>query len=534
MSRIIVLIAGVLTGVLGAGGAVTTAPSHETGQPSSAITERRVVAGAEVMRMLAGTSESSSTQPAQPMAPEAVYRMAAPAVVQVLAQGEDKKVVAEGTGFVIDTGNILSRTELRRILRWPAEYGPTAHGPEESLALVVTNYHVVERATDVQLVLGDSGKDIALFVVAQDKNADLVVLSTRAKAGQPLRLNLATVPAIGTTVLAIGNPLGLTKSLSSGIVSGHRRQGQQTLIQMTASISPGSSGGPLLNERGEILGVTTASIKNGQNLNLAVPASEIVRILKASEGQTPLWRGKSMQMQEDAYVFGTMSPLLDVLPSELHDQIHEPAAEKELLAKTPKDRHYLLYCVLGWSTSMQGQYSQAIDYLTRSLALRPGFGPALYCRGKTYWHQKDYPNAIADLEAAEQVDPDIACIRFRLGKAFFDSKRLEEYVAKMREVVSIVPEDPRAHQALGHAHVLSAIPKGETAAANDELVDAIVSFREAIRLKPDCAEAHCQLGGAYHFLKPRVSAAQSLQRAIDLGLPRDADETARRMLDSLR
>lgn len=85
--------------------------------------------------------------------------------------------------------------------------------------------------------------------------------------------------AVGESVIAIGNPRGLEGSVSTGIVSGFRISNGVKMIQITAPISPGSSGGPVLNSRGVVIGVATATLKGGQNLNFAVPATYISDVL---------------------------------------------------------------------------------------------------------------------------------------------------------------------------------------------------------------------------------------------------------------
>ena len=86
---------------------------------------------------------------------------------------------------------------------------------------------------------------------------------------------------IGQDVFVLGNPQGLEGSISTGILSttGLRQIGQENLLQITAPISGGSSGGPVVNSRGEVLGVTVSSLKNGQNLNFAVPASFLANLM---------------------------------------------------------------------------------------------------------------------------------------------------------------------------------------------------------------------------------------------------------------
>src|SRR5207248_2526247 len=91
-------------------------------------------------------------------------------------------------------------------------------------------------------------------------------------------------------VFAIGSPLGLANTLSDGLVSGHREIDSVTVIQTTAPISPGSSGGPLLGADEKVVGVTTFAFKGGQNLNFAIPAAHVARLLLRCQGEGHLTR----------------------------------------------------------------------------------------------------------------------------------------------------------------------------------------------------------------------------------------------------
>ena len=101
---------------------------------------------------------------------------------------------------------------------------------------------------------------------------------------RPLKLATAALPPVGTKVFAIGNPLGFANTMSDGLISGIREIDHVEMIQISAPISPGSSGGPLLADNGKVVGVTTSGIKGGQNLNFAIPASRVADLLLRREG----------------------------------------------------------------------------------------------------------------------------------------------------------------------------------------------------------------------------------------------------------
>jgi hypothetical protein len=140
---------------------------------------------------------------------------------------------------------------------------------------VVTNLHVIEGAKfGSAFASGSSTKHKIEGYFIVDKQNDLVILSVPTLTGKAVQLALSN-PEIGERIYAIGNPKGLAGSISEGIVSGIRDMADKKLIQITAPISPGSSGGPVLNNKGEVIGVAVGTLNSGQNLNFAVPSSKI-------------------------------------------------------------------------------------------------------------------------------------------------------------------------------------------------------------------------------------------------------------------
>lgn len=135
--------------------------------------------------------------------------------------------------------------------------------------IAISNYHIFEKAVGgMEKILAADGTQLKINeILTRNSNVDYVVF--RVAITKPVVfLNVARKgPEIGEEVFTIGNPYGLEHTLSQGIVSAYRKEG--TLIQTTAEFAPGSSGGPLLNMKGEVIGITTATIGEA-NLNFAV------------------------------------------------------------------------------------------------------------------------------------------------------------------------------------------------------------------------------------------------------------------------
>lgn len=134
---------------------------------------------------------------------------------------------------------------------------------------LATNHHVIANADRIVVRHGDEQHEA--IVESSDAGHDLALLQAPGISGAPVTLADSTRLRIGETVYAIGSPRGLELSLSEGIVSSLRQTADGAAIQTTAPISPGSSGGGLFDAQGRLLGLTTAQVVNGQNLNFAVP-----------------------------------------------------------------------------------------------------------------------------------------------------------------------------------------------------------------------------------------------------------------------
>src|SRR5262249_4148351 len=148
-------------------------------------------------------------------------------------------------------------------------------------------------AKNATIVLADNREYREIEVVAADFAHDLVVLRVPARALSALLLGDSGRVQPGEPVVAIGHPLGLGNTVSNGLVSAVREiQPDLVMLQVSAPISPGSSGGPLLNESGEVIGISTFVFSAGQNLNFGMPINYLKHILAAG--------GRAQTLQEFA------------------------------------------------------------------------------------------------------------------------------------------------------------------------------------------------------------------------------------------
>jgi len=150
---------------------------------------------------------------------------------------------------------------------------------------VVTNTHVVRGAANVE-VLNSDGRLIGAtqYAEALSNSVDLAILP-RVQTDQPGLTLAEGDPLVGTAVIVIGAPEGLQNTVSDGIISAVRTVDTQRLIQITAAISQGSSGGPVVSLDGRVIGVAVSTIDGGQNLNFAIPSDSVAVLAASPVGQ---------------------------------------------------------------------------------------------------------------------------------------------------------------------------------------------------------------------------------------------------------
>ena len=186
-----------------------------------------------------------------------IYAMVAPGVVEISVYNADGEAFALGSGFFVD-----------------------------DQGLIVTNYHVMEGAYSAEVsVLGGEACKV-LYVVDYDADLDLALIRADVRGNAVLTIS-DTPPVTGQVVYALGSSLGLTGTFSDGIVSTASREIEGVdFIQITAPISQGNSGGPLIDEHGKVVGINCKTAAEGQNLNFAIAIHELDRLSRS--GSTPI------------------------------------------------------------------------------------------------------------------------------------------------------------------------------------------------------------------------------------------------------
>lgn len=147
--------------------------------------------------------------------------------------------------------------------------------------LIVTNYHLVKQAKKIIIKLKNNQGYKRVRVVGVDANKDIALLKIDAQGLKPVSLGNSSKIVTGERVVSIGNPLGLESTISDGLISSIRKTNAGfKIFQTSVPLSNGSSGGPIFNLQGEVIGIATASNQKGQNLNFAVPINEVKPLIR--------------------------------------------------------------------------------------------------------------------------------------------------------------------------------------------------------------------------------------------------------------
>lgn len=188
--------------------------------------------------------------------PGALYRQASPAVVIIEVTGSDGKLAKSGSGLLVSADGKL-----------------------------LTNYHVISHSKQATVRLANGDAYDIVEVIAVDKRKDIAFLKIPAVDLPFVKLGRSNAVEVGHTIYSIGSPLGLQNTLSQGLVSGIRDMDGYRLFQISAPISHGSSGGPVFNLNGEVIGIAVLTIEGGQNLNFAIPIDYARGMLAMSQTQ---------------------------------------------------------------------------------------------------------------------------------------------------------------------------------------------------------------------------------------------------------
>lgn len=301
---------------------------------------------------------------------------------------------------------------------------------------VVTNLHVVRGAARAEIkTLDGKGKVFPVTgALAVDEEGDLALLNVEMPLERARTSELATeLPDEGETIFVIGNPLKLEGSVSDGIVSAVREvPNSYRIIQITAPISHGNSGSPVFNLRGQVLGVVTVKVTNGQNINLAIAAARVGELRAGTLRPLADLANKTKgDVAESAYRNGLESLWLGNYDTAV-------GYFENAVNKNPKRAD--AWVKVGYCKVKQGKNQEAIKAYTEALLLKPNDADIHNKLGDAYYYAGRLREAIDSYTEAKRLRPECAEFFYNLAIAYFESGNLSMAAAEARTLQRLDPK----------------------------------------------------------------------------------------------
>ena len=339
--------------------------------------------------LLLAVSLFFSFQPthAQESLPDLVKRVK-PAVVAIATYDADGEPVMTGSGFFLRPGE------------------------------VVTNLHVIRGAKRCEVkTLDGKGKIFPVAgTLAVDEEGDLALLSVEMPRERPRASEIAeALPDEGESIFVIGNPLKLEGSVTNGIVSAVREvPNVGKIIQITAPISHGNSGSPVFNLKGQIIGVVTVKVTNGQNINLAIGVARLAELHPGQVHSLSMLtaRERNGDVADSSYRTGLDSLWLGNYDNALG--YFETAANRN-------PRRADAWVQVGYCKVKQGKNEEAIRAYQNALAIKPQSEEIHNKLGDAYYYAGRMSEAIASYSRAAGLRPAFADAHYNLAVAYFES-----------------------------------------------------------------------------------------------------------------
>lgn len=397
----------------------------------------------------------------------AIVKKIEPSVVVILTYDIVGKVHTQGTGFFInDRGD------------------------------VITNWHVIQGANRAEIRTADGKVYPIKVVLAVDEEVDLIRVRVEIPPNVVRPMSVSSyIPEVGERIIVVGSPLGLERTVSDGIVSQVRDIPTfGKMLQITAPISKGSSGSPVLNMKGEVIGVATFQIIEGQNINFAIPGKKVLD-LKPDKGQT-LSELKGGSIEEWPYLKGLILIWIEDYEKAL-------TYFKEAIKKDPRD--YEAYSKIGYCNVKLKRYIEAVEAFKQSIQMNPNFAEAYRGLGSAYWMFNRYHEAAEFFKKATYLEPDDARAHFGLGYSYRNLLRWNEAIQCYKQAIHIDPEFFGAYAGLSWVYVQL-----------ERWNEALEVNKQMVRIKPDDAQAHFGLGLIYSYVGDRDSALKEYKILKDL------------------
>jgi cytochrome c-type biogenesis protein CcmH/NrfG len=384
-----------------------------------------------------------------------VVEKVAPSVVKITAISNGRRI-ATGSGFLVDVNGVI-----------------------------VTNHHVVRGASSFVIETADGNELQGAVVVAFDPIQDIALLRILVNVPSNPHLALSSHAAKpGGRVIVVGSPLGLEQSVSDGIVSAIRPQANGTeLIQITAPISPGSSGSPVVDSSGDVIGIATFTLTAGENVNFAI-STKHVRALLENHGL----------LREQASASGSASKLPEISSQGLFE------AMKAKVRENPDDSN--AHAEMGFAYWKLHKLSEALEEYKLAISLDPTNARALARLAALYIENKQRAEATLVYNLLIEAKPNYVAAYVMQAQSYEAMGQYDQAVSFYTKAIALDSRADDAYYRLGlifRNHDKSAVREKEL-------------YTGAVERDPEYDYPRYLLGTMYLHLKDKASALAEFKR----------------------
>ncbi len=329
--------------------------------------------------------------------------------------------------------------------------------------VLITNCHVVRNSSSLRIRRGQQNWSARLITAIPEH--DLCGLRPAGLTLLPVRLRFSSQLVIGEHVYAVGSPKGLELTFSEGVVSGLRENEGVHMIQTSAPISPGSSGGGLFDEQGQLVGITTLFLEGGQNLNFALPGEWVRAALSGSGGNDK----HSSRRESDALLESKawLAIGLDAVKAEDYDlavhafrqcrELHEAEASRAwfelgniaargISLDSQSDAFKSWFRKYEWTVGEPER--RAIECFEKAIEAQPNYADAWRELGRMYF-LSNYTEAVQAEQEATRLDSTDKQAWVLLGVLYWKHKSYGQAVDALQRGLLVAPNDPALLRLLG-------------------------------------------------------------------------------------
>lgn len=402
---------------------------------------RGLKSGAIACLLVAGVAASDQTKH-QHLDVADIVKRSAGCVAYIEVHDGGGKSVTVGSGFVADSNGVI-----------------------------ISSLHVFDGAASATIKLEGGAEFTNPLVAGFDRERDIIVLRVPSSKLCSLPMNRSGTQQVGEKIVVIGNPAGLSGTVSDGIVSSVREAESGRLYQITAPVSPGSSGGPVLNMQGEVVAIIAFTMRSGQNLNFAVPVSYVFPLLQSPKSLTLAQLSAPLSGGGEAPTESTARPAL-----------------------TASDQYRLGLDLYG-----KNKQREAIEAFKKAIELDPGYAESYFQIGSILAgdpHSGD--QAISYLQDGLKISPEDSVAHSLLAVLYRGDRRYGDSITESKKAIAISPLNPAFHLVLA-----------VTFEENQRYEEAIAESREAIQLRRNYATAYYHLAMSQERVGDPKAAEQS-------------------------